>query len=390
MNRVPLGEYAARIHTHKPRDNGSAEFTYIDLSSVDNRAKRIVAPSVVAAAEAPSRARQIVATGDVLVSTVRPNLNAVATVPKELDGATASTGFTVIRPNYQCLDGRYVFHWVRSSQFVGDMVRKATGASYPAVSDKIVKESLIPFPQLSEQRRIADILDKADDLRAKRRKTIAHLDGLGQSIYVAMFGDPLVSPNLWHHKSVGDVCSDVVDCVNRTAPLADAPTPYKMIRTSNVRNRSIDLTSVNYVEEQTFMIWNRRLTPRAGDVVLTREAPMGEAGIVPANEQVFLGQRTMLYRPDVSVLTPEYLLYTLTSRYMENEFRKYGAGTTVKHLSVPYCRSFSLPVPPLHLQQHFARRVAAVDSLKSKLRAQLSELDNLFLSLQDRAFKGEL
>ena len=119
---------------------------YIDLSSVDRESKAVLGATEVMAHEAPSRARQLVRRGDVLVSTVRPNLNGVAAVPPDLDGATASTGFTVLRPKPDRLDGRYLFHWVRTPYFIRDMTNKATGASYPAVSDKIVLGSRIPLP----------------------------------------------------------------------------------------------------------------------------------------------------------------------------------------------------------------------------------------------------
>ena len=123
------------------------------------------------------------------MSTVRPNLNAVAVVPAQLDGATASTGFTVLRPSEE-LDGRFLFHWVQSPAFIADMVRKATGASYPAVSlTASSRTPTIPAPHLPEQRRIATILDHADALRATRLHVLTHLDALTHSIFNDMFAD---------------------------------------------------------------------------------------------------------------------------------------------------------------------------------------------------------
>src|SRR5690606_29415613 len=174
-------------------------------SAVDQDAKAVTGARELACSEAPSRARQLVRVGDVLVSTVRPNLNGVALVPAELDGATASTGFCVLRPRAGQLDSRYLYQWVKSPRFVSDMVRKATGASYPAVSDRIVCESKRPLPPLPEQRRIAEILDKADALRAKRRAALAQLDTLTQSIFLDMFGDPATNPKGWPRKELQDL-----------------------------------------------------------------------------------------------------------------------------------------------------------------------------------------
>ena len=170
---VLIGETVSKVSTCDPRTEFAGKlFDYIDISLINREAKRIEGSNKIAAEEAPSRARQQVKAGDILVSTVRPNLNAVAQVPYDLDGAIASTGFTVLRPNQTVVNDRYLFQWVKSPQFVARMVKSATGASYPAISDRIVKDSTIPFPSLDEQRRIAAVLDKADALREKRWQAI--------------------------------------------------------------------------------------------------------------------------------------------------------------------------------------------------------------------------
>ena len=213
MSAPPLraiGEHVDPVSSWTPdRDDPDGVFTYVDLSAVDQDAKVVSGARELACAEAPSRARQLIRAGDVLVSTVRPNLNGVALVPPELDGATASTGFCVLRPRVNQLDTRFLYQWVKSPRFVSDMVRKATGASYPAVSDRIVCESKLPFPPLPEQRRIAEILDKADALRAKRRAALAQLDTLTQSIFLDMFGDPATNPKGWRDVEIGDVANEV-------------------------------------------------------------------------------------------------------------------------------------------------------------------------------------
>jgi type I restriction enzyme S subunit len=84
-----------------------------------------------------------------------------------------------------------------------------------------------------------------------------------------MFGDPVINPKGWPVLGIDQVCELIVDCVNRTAPLAAEVTPFKMIRTTNVRAGEVDVSSVRYVSEQTFHRWNRRATPQSGDVLLT-------------------------------------------------------------------------------------------------------------------------
>ena len=144
---VPIRSLVESIENWNPgRTDGEDTFDYIDLSSVDSETKEIIGARTLACSEAPSRARQLVAAKDVLVSTVRPNLNGVAFVPDELDGATASTGFCVLRSDHTKLHDRYLFHWLTAPRFVSAMVNLATGASYPAVSDRIILDSQIPIP----------------------------------------------------------------------------------------------------------------------------------------------------------------------------------------------------------------------------------------------------
>jgi type I restriction enzyme S subunit len=184
-----IGEVVRKVSTWNPSRSSSAEpFSYVDLSSVDQDAKRITCARTTRPADAPSRARQLLERGDVLVSTVRPNLNAVAYVTDEFHGATASTGFTVLRPADR-IDGRYLFHWVQSPAFVQGMVAMATGASYPAVSDRIVKESSLPLPPIEEQRRIAAILDHAAHLASMRAASLQQLDASEAAQFNALFGN---------------------------------------------------------------------------------------------------------------------------------------------------------------------------------------------------------
>jgi type I restriction enzyme S subunit len=204
-----VGEVVDDVMTWSPeRDAPSETFVYIDLSAVDQASKSIVDARNMPCSEAPSRARQLVAAGDVLVSTVRPNLNGVALVPPVMHGATASTGFCVLRARPEELDSAYLFHWVRSPRFVDAMVRMATGASYPAISDRIVFESKLPMFPIAVQHRISRILNMADSLRSKRRAALAQFDVLAQSIFLEMFGDPVLNTKSWPATvSLGEVAS---------------------------------------------------------------------------------------------------------------------------------------------------------------------------------------
>ena len=239
MNSVPLGLLVAPVESWNPIVNGRDEsIRYIDIAAVDNTSKRIVASQRLLGRQAPSRARQLVNASDVLVSTVRPNLNAVATVESDLDGATASTGFCVLRARPAKLNHRYLFQWVKSAGFVAEMVRRATGASYPAVSDRIILDAKIPLPSLPEQRRIADILDRAETLRAQRRQALAQLDALAEAIFLDMFGDPTSNPKGWEVSSITKIAEQVTDGEHLT-PRREI-SGIKLLSARNVRDGYLD------------------------------------------------------------------------------------------------------------------------------------------------------
>jgi type I restriction enzyme S subunit len=144
---------APRVEQRPP----SREVPYIDISSIDRETKSIGELTRVDAASAPTRARQWVRHGDVLVSMTRPNLNAVAIVPQKLDGAVASTGFDVLRAVGVLPE--WVFNRVRSQAFVAGVCENLQGVVYPAIRPRDVRAHQFPIPPLAEQDRIVESIE---------------------------------------------------------------------------------------------------------------------------------------------------------------------------------------------------------------------------------------
>ncbi len=166
----------------------TSEFTYVDISSIDTYSKRIASPKRICTENAPSRARQNVRIGDVLVSLTRPNLNAVALIDREFGNAIASTGFHVVRP--VAVEPRWVYFFVQSRNFIERLLTRVQGVVYPAVRPKDVAELSFPLPPPAEQRRIvAEIekqftrLDSASEICSKLQHKLARLS---QSAFKAL------------------------------------------------------------------------------------------------------------------------------------------------------------------------------------------------------------
>lgn len=375
-----IGDVTERISTWNPsKAREPSSFEYIDLSAVDNGLKAITAPTQLFSAEAPSRARQIVATGDVLVSTVRPNLNAVAVVPPALDGATASTGFTVLRPTDRVF-GRYLFHWVRSDAFITDMVRKATGASYPAVSDRIVKESLLPLPPLDEQRRIAAVLDQVDALRAKRLQALEHLDDLAQSIFLDLFGHPLSNPRAWPMKPIGELGKVTTGKTPPTTSpgMFDGPVPFVTPGDLN------SMSPVKRTVTDAGAARSRTVRPGA-TLVCCIGATIGKVGRAEMTSAFNQQINAIEWGPEV-----DDAYGFMSMRFRKTLVARLGASTTLPLLPKSQFVKILLPVPPIAMQRAFSDMLTTLADTTVLYSTQSKQLDSLVESLQSRAFAGLL
>lgn len=394
VRMATLGDYVEPISTWNPAAKPKETFIYVDLSSVDQTEKQITSAGSVLGSEAPSRARQLVKNGDVLVSTVRPNLNGVAAITEEFDGATASTGFCVLRPRPEKLASNYLMHWVRSPQFVELLVKQATGASYPAVSDRIIKSSPIPLPPLHEQRRIATILDKADALRRKRKRALDLLDSLTQSVFLEIFGDLASSPKRWGKiQALGDH-SDIASGITKGRKLnGEAVREVPYLAVSNVQDKFLDMTVVKTIEASENEISRYRL--EKNDLLLTEGGDPDKLGrgTLWANELDESIHQNHIFRVRVSSnqVLPFYLIWLLGSPYGKAYFLRSAKQTTgIASINKRQLSDFPVIVPPISLQAEFEKKASVVRQAIEGSKAANKATDCLFSSLQHRAFSGQL
>ncbi|MFZ4816828.1 MAG: restriction endonuclease subunit S [Phototrophicaceae bacterium] len=161
---------------------------------------------------------------------------------------------------------------------------------------------------------------------------------------------------------LNDICELIVDCEHKTAPTQE--TGYPSIRTPNVGRGYLILDGVNRVSEKTYRQWSQRAVPQTDDIILAREAPLGNAAIIPPNIEVCLGQRTVLIRPNKNKVDPHYLVYLLLGDEIQGRFHGLGAGATVPHLNMKDIRELPLPeLPPLFVQQQIGAILSAYDDL---------------------------
>ncbi|MXQ54775.1 restriction endonuclease subunit S [Shimazuella alba] len=181
----------------------------------------------------------------------------------------------------------------------------------------------------------------------------------------------------WKEVRLGDIC-EVTDCVNKTAPTVNYKTPYKMLRTTNIRNGQINSDNVKYVTEDIYTKWTRRSTPIIDDVILTREAPMGEIGIIKDDSNYFLGQRLVQLRANSEIVTPNFLYFAMRSPFVQNQIYAFeGSGSVVSHMRVPDVMKLKLKIPGLEKQLvlgNFLRNIEDKIYLNNQINQKLEEM----------------
>jgi len=188
---------------------------------------------------------------------------------------------------------------------------------------------------------------------------------------IALDSPPAFDSNL----ALADVCEFIVDCEHKTAPTEEAG--YPSIRTPNIGRGRLILDDVNRVSEEVYRAWTRRAEPREGDLILAREAPVGNVAIVPPGLKVCLGQRTVLIRPDRSKVNERYLVYLLLGRDIQGRIQSMTQGATVAHLNVADIRKLALPpLPDRRVQERIADVLSTYDDLIENNTRRISVLED--------------
>jgi type I restriction enzyme S subunit len=154
-----------------------------------------------------------------------------------------------------------------------------------------------------------------------------------------------------------------------------------MLRTTNVRNGYVDAENVRYVTEETYTKWTRRLLPKRGDILLTREAPLGDVGKIRTDDKVFLGQRLYHFRPAPKKLDADFLLYSLLGDDLQSQIKGFGSGSTVEHMRLEDIPSLEFNVPPLPVQQRIAGILSAYDELIENSQRRIKILEAMARAL---------
>lgn len=390
---VSLGEVCERrIGSRDPGLTPDTCFRYIDISSVDNTTKQITNAKQLLGRDAPSRARQIVRRGDVIISMTRPNLNAVAMVPPDLENGVCSTGFSVLRTGHD-LDPRFLFYFVRTRAFVDSLSHLVSGQLYPAVTDGQVKAQLIPLPGLDVQQRVVTTLDEATELQRLRREADQRTAALVPAIFDEMFGDPATNPKGWPVAAMRHLLWVPPNYGTMVPPNSDQG-DWLDLRVVNIQNGSLTLTDRKYVNLAPDVIPRYSLCD--GDLLLARaigsQQQLGKCVVVyPGDERWAFDSHLMRVRFDERRALPEFIRAFLTSAGGRRLFLDNTRQSAVQfNINAKEFGAIDLPLPPVSLQQILVKCVSEIRRFEVSQAQSKEQLAALSGSLLERAFRGEI
>ncbi len=254
----------------------------------------------------------------------------------------------------------------------------ASGSAIPHIYFRDYGECEIPVPPLPTQQRIVAELDCISGILEKKRQQLKELDNLAQAIFYDMFGDPVENDKGWEVKKLGEVCSDIVDCPHSTPIKANGITDFPCIRTSELKGGSISWETMQYLEKDEYEKRISRLKPIAGDIVFGREGTIGDAVILPEGYDFSLGQRTMLFRVAKSIMSNVFLHRVILSKWFKMQIEAVNVSSTVAHVNIKDLKMFCVPLPPLSLQQQFAKKIEAIERQKALINQSIKEVQTLF------------
>jgi type I restriction enzyme S subunit len=379
----------ARPGTFNPAAWPDDPFTYVDVAGVCNKQKVITEARTLKGAEAPSRARRLIRHGDVLVSTVRPNLNAVALVPESLDGQVASTAFCVLRATPLVLP-QYLYFFVRSRLFVNRLCKLVAGALYPAVTDAQVLDQELPLPDLQQQRRVVDLLSCAQSVVRLRREIQKNTALMIPALFNDMFGNSVSNPKGWPVVPLGSLLSGTPqNGLYKHKSAYGSGTP--IVRIDAFYDGEIrDLAGLKRLRLDDEEAQRFALAP--GDILINRvNSPeyLGKSALIPTLAETTVFESNMMrLKLDTAQVDPRYMISMLQSQRARQHIRA-TARRAINQASINQQDVKQLPVmlPPLARQAAFGRCAESTTAIASRQADGMAVAAATFEALLGRLFQ---
>ena len=209
-----------------------------------------------------------------------------------------------------------------------------------------------------------------------------------QSVFLKMVGNPSTNPMGWPAKKLGEVCLRITDGTHVTPKYVEAGVPFLSVK--DVRNGRLDFSNVRFISEEQHRELTKSAKPEYGDILYTKVGTIGVAAFVNTNREFSIFVSVALLKPDHGVIDSRFLTEMMNTDYLRSQAHRRVKGIGVPDLHLVEIRDFDIVVPPMQLQQKFAEIAVRIDTVKTHQQGSAQGIDELFHSLMQKAFQGEL
>lgn len=261
-------------------------------------------------------------------------------------------------------------------------------AANPSLNRNNLHPVQVNWPPLPEQKRIAAILDKADEIRRKRARAIKLTEELLRSAFLEMFGDPVTNPKGWKVKKLGEVCQKVTDGTHQSPKFQTFGIPFLFI--SNILGGKMDFSTKKYISESTWSELTRTTPIEQGDILYATVGSYGNAVLVDTQEKFAFQRHIAHIKPDADEIKPQFLLAQLMSSGVRHQVDRLVRGVAQKTLNLGDLKNVQIVVPPMEQQVRFLDAHEKLRPLLATCVDATRWAGEAGRSLTQRAFRGEL
>ncbi len=327
----------------------------------------------------------------------RPNLNAVAKIPKHLEGNIASTGFDVLKP--VLIEPDWLFSVVKSKSFIDSISGTTIGALYPACKASDIRGYEMPVPPLAEQKRI---VEKLDEVLAQVDTIKARLDGI--PAILKRFRQSVLASAVSGKLTVSEAPRQM-SCLKKLGKIAGGKTPSKAksvfwngdvlwVSPKDMKTDFID-DSLDRISELAISEGGMKYVPENSLLMVTRSGILAHTfPVALATKKLTINQDIKAFTPDTNLILPEFGLYLIKGLAPRILAECSKTGTTVASVETKLLESMEFELPTIKEQQEIVRLVdqyfAFADTIEAQVKKAQARVDNLTQSILAKAFRGEL
>lgn len=369
----------------------AGERQYLTTGNLDY--DKVVKADTVTYNNRPSRANRKLKLGDVIFARMQDTVKVLQINNETLSNMIVSTGFVVLHPKEGLLPS-YLKYFLLSGEFNIRKNSLCNGATQRAINDTNLRKIKILLPPLAEQKRIINILEKADTLRKKRREVNGLSNKIIQSIFLEMFGDPAHNPKKWKIYSLGEYIATLTDyhangsykILRKHVRMTDKQEYAIMVRSTDLENNNFEADNKYITKGAYDFLTKTKLF--GGEILVNKIGSAGKVYFMPTlSRPASLGMNLFLLRFN-EMLNNLYVYHYLTSLYGQLILKRKAHGAVTKTITKKEIRSIPIALPPVRSQQRFANVVQKVTKIKDKQKQSEKEIENLFQGLMAKFFNG--